>query len=181
MKKILALVLVLTMMLVSAFAVAEAAYTYSEYNYDETMFAEIGGEWLALDGLGLMFYLPDIYVPAEIPEALAEVGTIALYGTTDGTGVLNVAYGPALKAADTAAETIEDLAGYYTSVGMSGVDVIVVNGIPMVMAMDEKNDMVSYSVFFADSTQLLLAFSPASDPNNALMAGLTLTTVMLAE
>ena len=55
MKKILAFLMVAVMMMVSASAFAEAAYTYTEYTYDESLFAEIGGEWLALDGLGLMF------------------------------------------------------------------------------------------------------------------------------
>lgn len=183
MKKILALALALTLtlMVVSVSAFAETTYTYTEYTYDETLFAEIGGEWLGLDGLGLMFCLPDIYLAAEIPEVLTAAGTVALFGTEDGSSVINIAYGSALDVDGNAAASIEALAEYYTSVGATNVDVIVVNGIPMVTSLVEKNDLLSYSIFFEDSTQLVISFTPASDANTALMGGLVITSLMIAE
>jgi len=116
MKKLLALIMTLTMLLVSVSAFAESAYTYTEYTYDESLFAEIGGEWLGLEELGLMLYLPDIYLPAEIPEVLLNAGTIALYATADGISVLNFAYGPAVNTAGASAVSVEELAAYYASV-----------------------------------------------------------------
>ena len=181
MKKLLVLVITLAMLLVSLSALGEASYTYTEYNYDETMFADIGGEWIAMDGLGLMFYLPDIYAAAEVPEELAEVGTIGLFTTTDGSGYMNVAYGPALDVNGNAAASAEDLAAYCTSLGATNVDVIIVNGIPVITSLLPANDMLSYSVLFGDGTQCLMSFAPASDANNAVMAALTITSLMAAE
>lgn len=180
MKKFLALMMTLAMLLVSASAFGEA-YTYTEYNYDETLFTDIGGEWIAMEGLGLMFYLPDIYLSAEIPETLAQIGTVGLFGTADGSSVLNIACGPAVDLNGNALTSVEELAAYYTSVGATNVDIILVNDIPVVTSLLSENDMLGYSVFFEDSTQCILSFTPASDANTALMGGLTITSLMVAE
>lgn len=181
MKKLIALVMALMLAFCCTAVAEEAAYTYTEYTYDETMFAEIGGEWIAMEGLGLMFYLPDIYTPSEIPEELAAMGMIGLFGAPDGVSALSLAYGNALDVEGNPAASIEDLAAYLTSIGCTNVDIIIVNGIPVVTAMTEANDTLSYSVFFADSTQCVMSMTPASDPNNALMAGLVITSLMVAE
>lgn len=180
MKKILVMMMVLAMLLVSASAFAETAYTYAEYNYDETMFAEIGGDWIAMDGLGLMFYLPDIYLDTEIPEVLAQVGTIGLFATQDGSSIMTVAYGPAVDANGNVLATAEELAANYTALGCTNVDVIIVNGIPVVTSLTTESDMLSYSVGYGDGTQCVMSFTPASDANTALMGGLTITSLMAA-
>ena len=180
MKKILALVLSLVM-LVCASAFAETAYTYSEYAYDESLFAEVGGEWVALDGLGLMFYLPDVYLTAELPQQLADAGVIAAFATEDSSSVFTVSYGPAVDTEGNAVTTIEDLAAYYTAIGATNVDVIIVNGIPAVTSLIEANDFLNYTVFFSDSTQCVFSFTPASDSNTALLAGLMITSLSVTE
>jgi len=180
MKKVLALVLCLLVSL-SATAFAEAAYSYQSYSYDESMFAEIGGEWIGLDGLGLKFYLPDIYLAAEVPEDLAATGVVALFATEDSSSVLSISYGPAVDADGNAVASIEELAAYYTSVGATNVDIGIINDIPVLMSMLEATDTVNYSVLFADGTQCLFGFTPASDMNTAVLAGLMSTTLMLAE
>lgn len=180
MKKVLALILCLLVSL-SAVAFAETAYTYVEYTYDESMFAEIGGEWIALDGLGLKFYLPDIYLATEVPEVLAETGVVAVFTTEDSTSVVTIAYGPALNVEGNAAASIEELAAYYTSIGATMVDISYINGIPVLMCMVEASDTVNYSVLFEDGTQCIFTFNPASDMNTAVLAGLVSTTLMVAE
>ena len=180
MKKVLALVLCL-LVAISVPAFAEAAYTYVEYAYDETMFAEIGGDWIAMEGLGLMFYLPDVYLEAELPAELAEAGVIAAFATEDSSSVFTVSYGPALGAEGNAAASMEDLAAYYTSIGATSVDIIYINGIAVLTSMMAETDTLNYSVFFEDSTQCVFSFTPASDANTALLAGLMSTTLMVAE
>ena len=181
MKKIISLFMALTMLLVSVSVLAEAAYTYSEYTYDESLFAEIGGEWIAMEGLGLMFYQPDVYLAAELPELLAETGVIGAFATEDSSSVFTVSYGPAVDGEGNAVESVEELAAFYASTGATNVDVIIVNGIPVVTSLMEENDMLNYSVFFSDSTQCILTFTPASDANTALLAGLMLTSLMISE
>lgn len=179
MKKVLSLILCLLVALsVSAFA--ETAYTYQSFNYDESMFAEIGGEWIGLEGLGLQFYLPDIYLAAEVPEDLAATGVLALFATEDSSSVLSISYGPAVNADGNAAASLEELAAYYTSVGATNVDIGIINGIPVLMSMMEATDSVNYSVLFEDGTQCLFGFTPASDMNTAVLAGLISTTLMIA-
>lgn len=181
MKKIMVLVLALAMLLVSSSAFAETAYTYTEYNYDETLFAEIGGEWIAMEGLGLMFYLPDIYLASEVTEEMAQSGTVGFFCTEDASSFMSITYGGAIDDAGNAITTIEGLAAYYTSVGATNVDVIIVNGIPVATSLLPESDMLSYSVFFTDSTQCIVSFAPASDTATALMGGLTITSLMAAE
>ena len=178
MKKLFALVLCLVMFMSVS---ASAEYSYTEYTYDESLFTEIGGEWLALDGLGLKFYLPDVYLQAELADALAASGVIAAFATEDSSSVFTIAYGPAVDAAGNAVTTMEDLGAYYTAIGATNVDVIIVNGIPVLTSLLPETDLLSYSVLFADSTQCVLSFTPASDANTALLAGLMCSTLMLAE
>ena len=180
MKKVLALILCLLVSF-SAFALADTEFTYMEYAYDESMFAEIGGEWLALEGLGLMFYLPDVYLDAELPEQLAETGVVALFGTEDASSAFSISHGPALDVAGNAAASIEDLAAYYVSLGATDVDVIYINGIAVLTSMMAETDTLNYSVFYTDGTQCIFSFTPASDLNTALLAGLMSTTLMAAE
>lgn len=180
MKKVLALVLCL-LIAISASAFAEAAYTYVEYSYDETMFAEIGGDWLAMEGLGLKFYLPDVYLPAEITEDLAAGGVVGFFATEDASSVFSITYGAAADDEGNALTSIEELAEFYTSTGATDVDIIFVNGIPLLTSMVPETDTLNYTVFFEDSTQCLLSFTPASDMNTALLGGLMSTTLMAAE
>lgn len=180
MKKVLALVLCL-LVAVSVPAFAEAAYTYVEYTYDESMFAEIGGEWIAMEGLGLMFYLPDVYLEAEIPAELAETGVIGAYTTEDSSSVFTVSYGPALDVEGNAAASMEDLAAYYVSIGATDVDIIYINGIAVLTSMFAETDILNYTVFFEGGSQCVMGFTPASDMNTALLAGLMSTTLMVAE
>ena len=181
MKKIIALALALMLAFTCAAFAEEAAYTYTEYNYDETLFAEVGGEWIAMDGLGLMFYLPDVYTAAEVSEEMAEMGFVGIFGADDGVGAFTVSYGPASDVEGNPAATVEDLADYYTAIGATNVDIVVVNGIPVVTSLIEENDTLNYTVFFEDSTQCVLSFGPASDANTALLAGLMITSLMVVE
>ena len=181
MKKFFAVALALVMMLCCACALAEAAYSYSEYSYDESLFTEIGGEWIAMEGLGLMFYQPDIYLPAEVPQEAADQGIVALFMSEGGTSEFSISYGPAIDVEGNPAASIEDLAAYYTALGATNVDVIIVNGIPVVTSLFEESNILNYSVFFADSTQCIVTFAPASDANTAVMGGLVITTLMVME
>lgn len=176
MKKFLTLALAL-MMLVCVSACAETAYTYSEYIYDETMFEGITGEWVAMPDLGLQMFLPDIYEAAEVSEAMAAIGAFGFY-TTNSSGMLMMTYGPAVNVEGNPAEYAEDIADYFTARGMTNVDVIFVNGLAVVTALDANADALSYCVFFGDGTQCVFTFNPASDPDHAMMAALTATSIM---
>ena len=176
MKKILALVMVLAMMLVCASAVAEVTFSYGEYGYDETLIADIPGSWYALGDLGPQLYIPDVYLPTEVTEELAANGIIANFMNEEMTTMFTVGYGQALNVEGNVAESVEDLAAMYLSTGATNVDIIIVNGWPVVTYMMAEQDMLGYSVFFGDGTQCVTSFYPASDASVATLAGVMITT-----
>jgi hypothetical protein len=92
------------------------------------------------------------------------------------TTMFSVAYGQALNVEGNVAESVEDLAAMYLSTGATNVDIIIVNGWPVVTYMMAEEDMLGYSVFFGDGTQCVTSFYPASDANVATLAGLMITT-----
>ena len=178
MKKALVLVLALVMALVSVSAVAEAAYSYADYTYDESLFAEVGGDWFALDGLGIQLYIPDAFVALEVTEEQAAQGTVALLAAEDGSAALSIDYTVAADDAGNGIATIEDLAAVYTAAGAANVDVVVINGIPAVTYLIPDQDFLGYAVLFGDATQCSFSFGPASDSNLAILAGLTMSSLM---
>ena len=180
MKKIVSLMMVIAMLFVSAAAFAEAAYTYGEYGYDESLIAEMTGEWVALEGAGLQFYLPDAYLPYEVSAEQAEQGCIASFTNEDSTTALTMFITDALDGAGNPIATVEDLAAYYASAGAANVDIILVNGIPAVTYMISEMDFLGYALLFDDATQLTISFAPASDANVAILAGVMMTTLMAA-
>ena len=174
MKKIIALALVLVMMLVSASAFA---YSLTEYTYDESMFADVGGDWLAFEDFGVMFYLPDIFASLEVSAEEAEQGVVANFATSDLSGVLSIAYGAAADLEGNPIEYADGLADFYASLGMANVDVVMINGLPVVTYMIPDQDMLSYCLFFNDATQVVFTFAPASSTNLGLLAGLTMSSL----
>lgn len=178
MKRIFALVLAAVMMMVSA-AFAEAEYSYVELNFDEATIAEIGGDWLAVGDLGVMFYMPDIFVERELLEEEIANGYIGAYTSGDGSCLVSVAYGAALNVEGNPAEFVEELAAYYTAAGAIA-DVIIVNGCPAVAYSMPEVDMTGVGYFFNDGTQLMLNFYPASNESLATIAGVMLTTFQAA-
>ncbi|MBR3796367.1 MAG: hypothetical protein IKK34_10160 [Clostridia bacterium] len=181
MKKILALVLTLIMLLVSVSAFAEAAYTYSEFSYDETLFEGIGGEWYGFAEFGVQFYIPDAYAAIEPTEEEAAQGCLMNFANEDRSAVISIAYGVACDLEGNPIENATDLADFYAAAGMTNVDVIVVNGLPVVCFYIPEHDIVSYSLVFADATQCCFSFGPGSDASVATMAGLIMSTLMPLE
>ena len=175
MKKMLVLVLTLVMM-ISCAACAEAAFTYGEYNYDESLIADIPGSWYAFEDFGLQMYVPDIFLPYEVTEEQAAQGVIANFVTENNAALMTISYGAAVDVEGNTVEYAEDLAPMFTAAGASYVDVIVVNGYPMVTYMMADPDMLGYSVFFGDGTQLPITFAPASDASVATLAATMITT-----
>ena len=177
MKKFVSLALVLAMLLVSAAAYAEAAYTYGEYGYDETLIADIPGSWILMEGLGLQFYLPDVYLPAEVTEEMAATGVVANFANEEGTTAITILMDAAIDMEGNPITAVEDLAATYAASGATNVDVIYVNGIPAVTYMVAEMDYLGYALLFSDATQLTISFAPASDASVAIMAGVMMTTL----
>jgi len=181
MKRIMVLFLALSMLLVSASAFAEASYTYTEYNYDESLFAEIAGEWYGFAEFGVQFYIPDAYASIEPTEEEAAQGCLMNFANEDRSAVISIAYGAATDAAGNPTGNATDLADFYAYAGMTNVDVILVNGLPLVSFYIPDQNIVSYSLIFADGTQCCFSFAPGSDASVATMAGLIMSTLMLLE
>ena len=176
MKKILALVLALVMLAsTSAFA-----YSLTEYTYDESQFAEVGGDWLAFEDFGVMFYLPDIFAALEVTAEQAEQGVVANFATSDLSAILSIGYGVASDLEGNALSYADGLADFYASIGMENVDVLMINGLPVVGFTVPGQDVASYALYFNDATQLVFTFSPASDAAIGALAGLIMTSLQSA-
>lgn len=157
MKKILSLVIALMMILSCACAMGEALY------FDPAVTEALPGEFVALDGVGLMFYLPEGMQAVEMTEADIAGGGLAAF--SDGTVNVSIAYAPIADDAGNPLCTIEQVVEYYNASG------IVANAAVL-------NDLgcVSYSVpgtnlcgiVYPDGEGGLLAFS--FNPYNEIVA-----------
>lgn len=177
MKKFFALFLAV-LMLISVSAVAESQYSLAEYSYDESMFAEIPGEWYGFAEFGVQFYMPDAYASIEPTEEQAAQGCLMNFANEDRSSVISIAYGVACDLEGNPIEYANDLADFYASAGMSNVDVIFVNGLPVVSFYIADQDIISYALFFNDATQCCFSFGPGSDASVATLAALIMTTLM---
>lgn len=177
MKKLTALFLALVV-LFSASAFAQ--YSLSPYIYDESLFADIPGNWYAFEDFGVMFYLPNVFESFEVTAEQAEEGILANFVTTDLSGVLSISYGIAADLEGNAIAFADELADFYADLGLSSVDVILINDLPVITFALPEQDMLSYSLFFTDSTQCVFTFAPASDADLAALAGLIMSSLQLA-
>ena len=93
MKKILALVLALMMVLCCVSAMAEVPAEEAKVLYfDESVLEVMPGEFVALDGIGLMFYVPEGMQMTELTEE--DIAAGGLLAMNDGTTVVSIAYAP---------------------------------------------------------------------------------------
>lgn len=148
MKKILALVLCLMMALSCASAMGEAVY------FDPAAVEAVPGEFVALDGIGLMFYLPATMQAVEMTEADIAGGGLAAF--TDGAVNVSIAYAPISDDAGNPLCTIDDVVTFYNASGINA-QAGVLNDLGCVSYTVPGTDMCG--VVFPDGEGGLLAFS----------------------
>ena len=148
MKKVLAMLLALMMVLACTAAVAEEVY------FDESFVENIPGEFVLFEDLGLIMYLPETMQAVEMTEADIAGGGIAAF--TDGTSSISIAYAPIADEAGNPMTTLEQLIDFYNASGITTV-FRTLNDIPCA-AFSVAEPPLS-GIAYVDGTGNVLAFS----------------------
>lgn len=164
MKKLIALLVAMMMLLAMPFAYAEEE---AEMPFE--------GEWCDFEDY--MVYLPVNMVETEVTEAMEESGIYYALASEDNTHAIQFAYSALEKEV-----TIDELvAGFQETYGEDNVMTIEANDLTFVGYMDADNDAVCFLV--ADPVDLgryMFVFVPASDDAFMETAGSILATVTFA-
>lgn len=147
-KKFLSLILALMMVLSCASAMAEAVY------FDPAVQELVPGEFVALDGIGLMFYLPETMQAVEMTENDIAGGGLAAF--TDGTVNVSIAYAPISDDAGNPLCTIDEVVAFYNASGIEA-NARVLNDLGCVAYTVPGTDLCG--IVFPDGEGGLLAFS----------------------
>jgi len=167
MKKFLCLLLSLVMMLSCACAMAEAVY------FDPAVEEVIPGEFVALEGIGLMFYLPETMQPMELTEADIAGGGLAAF--TDGTVNVSIAYAPITDDQGNPLTGIEQIVEFYNASGIEAY-ARVLNDLGCVAFTVPETTLAG--VVYPDGQGGLLAFSFTAMTETT---GAMLTSIMAYE
>ncbi len=165
MKKLVALLVAMMMLLAMPFAYAEEE---AEMPFE--------GEWYDFEDY--MVYLPTGMVETEVTAEMEESGIYYALASEDNTHAIQFAYSALEKEV-----TIDELvAGFQETYGEDNVMTIEANGLTFVGYMDADNDAVCFLV--ADPVDLglyMFVFVPASDDAFMETAGSILATVTFAD
>lgn len=165
MKKLVALLVAMMMLLAMPFAYAE-----------EEVEMPFEGEWYDFETF--MVYLPVNMVEAEVTEEMEESGIYCALTNEDGSRAIQFAY--------TALEeevTVEDLvAGFQETYGEDNVLTVEANDSTFVYYVDEENESVCFVV--ADPVDLglyIFVFTPVTDDDFMENAGSIIATVIFTD
>lgn len=165
MKKLIALLVAMMMLLAMPFAYAE-----------EEVEMPFEGEWYDFETFAV--YLPVNLVEAEVTEEMEENGIYCALTNEDGTRAIQFAY-----AALEEEITVEDLvAGFQEAYGEDNVQTVEANDSTFVYYVDEENESVCFVV--ADPVDLglyMFVFTPVTDDEFMENAGSIIATVIFAD
>lgn len=184
MKKLLAVVLSLCM-LVTAFGVVAAAEEttdeITELNWadiEETITAENGweGDFVTFDEIAVKIWVPTAMEAVELTDEDREDGYIGYYQTEDGSYVLAVSY------VDAGGMSLDEYAELLSQAdGISSVSIANVNGIGMVGYNMEETDTAYCAAVTEAGYVLEFAFYPLSDENFSSVIGVMTCSIQAAE
>jgi len=179
MKKLLAIVLMLCLLVPAA--LAEEAQV-QEVNWEDMgqLLSEldakgITGDFYVLEEIAVKFWLPTGMNAVELTEEDRAAGYIAYFLPDDQSAQVAVVY------VDADGMDIETYAQSLSEYGATEIEMIQLNGLPGVSYKVEEND--SYNVAFATQRGYILEFvmSPASAENAEYVWGLVGASIQAAE
>ena len=157
MKKILSLVLSLMMVLASVSAMAEAVLDF-DFGVTET----VPGEFIGLEGLGLMFYVPETMQMLELTEAAIATGGLAAF--SDGSLNASVAYAPVFDDAGNPLLDLDSIIACYAAAGLNAAPIILNNVNAVVFTMPGSE---LCGVVYPDGEGGILAFTFSNSGDTA--------------
>lgn len=178
MKKLMAVLLVLSLLIGSA-AVFAQAETKTEDEVVELNWADFEdviknenwkGGFFSFDEVAVKFFVPEIFLPVELDDEMREEGYIAYFMPKDESAGIGVQYVDAeMKDADAYIEALKDL-------GVTDAEKLTVNGLPAVSYTNpDDKDVMVLALVTEKGYVLEFAFSPVSDEGF-----LAVSTVMIA-
>ncbi len=175
MKKLLALVMMLCMLCTAAVAENASEITWSDV---EATLTEQGltGEFAVLDQLGLKIWLPNGLDAAEVSEADAAAGRLALFTDAENTAYL------AVDALHVEGMTLDQ---YYENAlaaeGVSDVEMVTANGLSAVIYKSEAMDFWSASLVDTNSNIINFVMGPASEEGSQIVFSVIVASIQPAE
>ena len=160
MKKLFALVL--SLCLLGSFALAEDgnAITWDQVA-PAVEAANMAGDFVVLDQLGLKLWVPAQLVPAQVSDEDAAAGRLALYMAEDQSAYL------VIDAVHVDGMTL-DQAIENAKATMKDVDAVNANGLSGVSYINEAADIYCFSLVDTNSNIINFSMGPvSSDPENA--------------
>lgn len=166
MKKLMAVLLVLSLLVSSAAVFAQAETTADaeavELNWAD--FEELiknenwEGGFFSFDEVAIKFFVPEIFLPVELDDEMREDGYIAFFATEDETAGIGVQYIDAeIEDIDVYIEALKEL-------GVTDAEKMTINGLTAVSYTNpDDEDVICLSMVTEKGYVLEFAFSPASD------------------
>ncbi len=177
MKKLFALILVLLMSL--ACAVAEEEVTVNAYYFDPALVEGFDGNFVEIEGLGLMMYLPANFVSLEISEEDLAKGVYGVLAAEDGTMSVSITLAGVADANGNLITDLEGLAAFYAESGVTEMEIAYFNDLPALFYT--LHTPVTYnSLAFVTAEGYFISFSflPNGTEEMANLANVMLTSVM---
>ena len=172
MKKMLIALLMVCLMAIPFSAMAEAAVELPSLNWDDiaALVADIPGDFVSSEDLGVKFWMPDVLQPAELPQIDTDAfQMLNLYATEDGSASLGVS----MSAMG------DDIAAYCNLLaeegGASNFEELWINGLYAISYDVAENDAAVVCFPRDDGTVLSFMMSPLSDEGFA-----SLVAIMMA-
>ena len=164
MKKLLALVMALIMLLSSAAVAEEIVY---EQFFD--------GTWVQFED-GFEIYLPSEWLELEVTDEMLEGGIFYAVMSPDGAYTCQMIWS-ALDAEYTYEEALAEVDAIYP-----GAELLEVNGIGLICFADAENDILGFAALDgAEPGLYMFFFTPMADENLQLLASVIASSLRLIE
>ncbi len=184
MKKLMAVLLVLSL-LVSSAAVFAQAETKTEDEAVELNWADFEeliknenwkGDFFSFDEVAVKFFVPEIFLPAELDDEMREEGYIAYFMPEDETAGIGVQYIDA---------EIEDIDAYIEALkelGVTDAEKMTINGLTAVSYTNpDDEDVVCVAMVTEKGYILEFAFSPVSDEGFLAVSRIMVASIQPSE
>ncbi len=175
MKKIVALILTIAMMLCAGAAFATEAGGAIEINWAdiEAQAAETvaQGEFVAFDEIAVKMWMPTALAAVELTDEDREQGYIGYYQPEDGSAAIAVMY------VDAGGMTLEAYKEQLTQIGATEMEDVVINGMEAVSYALEETDTACVSFVTEAGYIFEVSGSPKSDEGFAALLSIVMASI----
>ena len=184
MKKLMAVLLVLSLLIDSA-AIFAQAETKTEDEVVELNWADFEeviknenwkGGFFSFDEVAVKFFVPEIFLPVELDDEMREEGYIAFFMPEDETAGIGVQYIDAeIDDIDVYIEALKEL-------GVTDVQKMMINGLTAVSYTNpDDEDVICLAMVTEKGYILEFAFSPVSDEGFLAVSRIMVSSIQPSE